>query len=277
MSGPVFDPTLDPMADLTLKMADDLEPMEEEDHNEPDVREVEECVKPLVDRKKDEIFVCGRGTKPDEMIDTTGVESIVNDETNTPPIARVRGERGKDKKKRKKRQMTPAALEKLRLAREKSLAVRRKKKADKLERIERERVARARNKRQERASSLSAPKENIKLERKEVKEKIVPPKPSNVFGDFDKFCNFMDRYDERKRKKHTTSKVPHPNRKLPERQRPRPPIQQVQRAPQFRTTGGRRNKSPPPGDFSPYSLLKSGRRSVFGSGMGNSNNYGGGW
>tara|TARA_R110002167_G_scaffold203671_1_gene407621 strand:+ start:364 stop:1206 length:843 start_codon:yes stop_codon:yes gene_type:complete len=279
MSGPVFDKNLDPLGDLTLKMTNDLEPELDDDNIEPNVESVEEAYESPQTTPVENIFVKKEkkrleAIKETPMEDTLQMENLV-------------GDRGKDKKKRKKRTMTPAALEKLAAARQKSLATRKAKAAVKREKIEAERVSRALKRRADKQELLDKQalnkyemtKNQIPIERENVKIKAVervkaqPQQATNVFGDFDMFCNYMERYDERKRKKHTTSSNPHPNQKIPERQRPRPPVQQANRNPQFRTTGGARNK--PPADFSPYSLLKSGRGSVFGrSGMNGGNNTG---
>ena len=269
MSGPVFDKNLDPLGDLTLKMTPDLEPELDDDNIEPNVESVEEAYESPQTTPVENIFVKKEkkrleAIKETPMEDTLQMENLV-------------GDRGKDKKKRKKRTMTPAALEKLAAARQKSLATRKAKAAVKREKIETERVSRALKRRADKQELLDKQalnkyemtKNQIPIERENVKIKAVervkaqPQQATNVFGDFDMFCNYMERYDERKRKKHTTSSNPHPNQKIPERQRPRPPVQQTQRNPQFRT------------DFSPYSLLKSGRGSVFGrSGMNGGNNTG---
>ena len=271
MSGPVFDKRLDPLGDLTLKMVDAMPEIEiNDDDIEADVASVEEAYESPQTTPVENIFVKKEkkrleSIKETPMEDTLQMENLV-------------GDRGKDKKKRKKRTMTPAALEKLAAARAKSLETRRAKAALKKEKIETERVSRALKRRQDKQDLLDKQalnkyemtKNQIPIERTEnVKIKAVercktPVQASNVFGDFDTFCNYMERWDERKRKKHTTSSQPHPNQKIPERQRPRPLVQPVNRNPRT-----------PPADFSPYSLLKSGRGSVFGrSGMNNQHN---GW
>ena len=278
MSGPVFDKNLDPLGDLTLKMTPDLEMEIDDDNIEPNVESVEEAYESPQTTPVENIFVKKEkkrleAIKETPMEDTLQMENLV-------------GDRGKDKKKRKKRTMTPAALEKLAAARQKSLATRKAKAAVKREKIETERVSRALKRRADKQELLDKqalnkyemtrnqiPIENVKIQPRVAALKKEHAPVANVFGDFDMFCNYMERYDERKRKKHTTSSNPHPNQKIPERQRPRPPVQQANRNPQFRTTGGARNK--PPADFSPYSLLKSGRGSVFGrSGMNGGNNTG---
>tara|TARA_R110000744_G_scaffold81700_3_gene160410 strand:+ start:764 stop:1582 length:819 start_codon:yes stop_codon:yes gene_type:complete len=272
MSGKLFDKTSDPMSDLTLKMTEELKPEIIED-----VPNMEE--EKATPREVENIFVVrkqAQGIKKDVMEDPLpdmGIESIVNDED----IPRIQGERGKDKKPRKKRVMTPEALEKLAKAREKSLANRRAKSAAKKAATEDARVKRAKKKRQIRAATplpLSPVSENIKIPFKTIKqqEAKLPTKPVNVFNDFDNFCDFMERYDERKKKKHSTSNQPHPNKRMPDQHRPRPPITPVERVPVHRG-GSRRTSSPPAGNFSPYSLLKRGN-SQFGKGT---NNYGGNW
>tara|TARA_R110002051_G_scaffold325427_1_gene427763 strand:- start:807 stop:1622 length:816 start_codon:yes stop_codon:yes gene_type:complete len=271
MTGKVFDSTNDPMSDLTLKMTEELKPDDVEDvqdleEEEPPKREVENIF--LVRQSKTK-----QSVKPDVMEDplpSLGIESITKDEE----IPRIQGERGKDKKPRKKRVMTPAALEKLAKARAASLIKRKAKKEAKLAATEAARIKRAKSKRQARAATpvqnIKLPvSENIKIPFKRIQE---PKQPVNVFDDFDNFCNFMDRYDERKKKKHSTSRQPHPNKRMPDRSRPRPPVTPVERIPVHRG-GSRRTSSPPTGNFSPYSLLKRGN-SQFGSG---NNNFGGNW
>lgn len=283
MSQPIFDRNHDPLGDLTLKMTDDLEP--EDDMTTPTIRNVDDNIEPNVASVEKEIiqepekkpmeamFVTRKnkkvtikeGVKEDKPSEDW-VESITHDKPK-----KIRGERGKDKAPRKKRVMTPEALEKLKLAREKSLAKRRATAAAKKAKKEELRVAKAEAK----IEARQAKKPQVNRVLQTIKEKEAPV---NVFNDFDKFCSFMDRYDERKKKTHSTSRQPHPNKKMPERERPRPPVQAAPRNATFSQNGRRHNKSPPPGNFSPYSLLKSGRRSVFGNGgMNNSGGYNNGW
>ena len=183
--------------------------------------------------------------------------------------------------------MTPAALEKLAKARAASLIKRKAKKEAKLAATEAARVKRAQSKRQARQAKQEVEVKHAEAKHAEVKhfepvniklpvsENIkIPqkPQPANVFNNFDNFCDFMERYDERKKKKHSTSNQPHPNKRMPDRSRPRPPVTPVERIPVHRG-GSRRTSSPPAGNFSPYSLLKRGN-SRFGSG---NNNFGGNW
>ena len=118
------------------------------------------------------------------------------------------GKRGRDKKPRKKRIISEAQKEKLAEARKKSLEVRRMKAAEKYQKMK---------------------------AHKEVAQKTVripiPKKEEpqlNPMGNFDQFCDFMERYEKRKLKSHVISEDPHPNKIIPEQQKPRPPIQQRQ-------------------------------------------------
>lgn len=218
-----------------------------------------------------EMFVTKKKAKKEVVLE--GITEDVEEAYEVPPPVKIRGERGKDKVKRKKRVMTQAALDGLKRAREKSLATRKANKAKKLAEKEAKRVAVAESK------VAARTPQNVKMEVRHKQVEIIKKAdtPANVFNDFDKFCSFMDRYDERKKKNHSTDKKPHPNQKIPERQRPRPPVQQQQRNPTFSQNGRRANKSPPPSNFSPYSLLKSGRNSVFGNGGMNNGYNNNGW
>ncbi len=161
-----------------------------------------------------------------------------------------RGKRGNDKKPRKKRVMTEKQKENLRKAREKSLAVRRAKKAEKL------------------AKKNGGKSQVLKQEKKEVETMAKPvPIPSvanQAPMSFDYFCDLMDRYEERTKKKHSTTQEPHPNKKIPHQAKPRPPVQKVQR-------NIVNVRQPPPDNFDPYSILQNNRTgagSLFGSAFG---------
>jgi hypothetical protein len=112
------------------------------------------------------------------------------------------GKRGRDKKPRKKRVMTDAQKEKLAKARQKSLEVRRAK--------ARAKYADKKKKKDEKVTSdpipipVNIPKDNMK--------------------NFDKFCEYMERYEQRKMKKVSFSQDPHPNKIIPTAQKPRPPV-----------------------------------------------------
>tara|TARA_R100000773_G_C4219094_1_gene117632 strand:- start:563 stop:1408 length:846 start_codon:yes stop_codon:yes gene_type:complete len=182
------------------------------------------------------------------------IEDIDNDKT--PSVTR-RGKRGNDKKPRKKRVMTEKQKENLRKAREKSLAVRRAKKEAKLKN---KKVVKKEN------EKIYSSTENtkIKTQPQPIPKSVAPtPVIQQPQMSFDYFCNLMDRYEERKMKKHTTSQEPHPNKKIPHTQKPRPPIQKVQRkAPIVRE---------PPTNFNAYDILqnrRNGSNSLFGSAFG---------
>ncbi len=103
---------------------------------------------------------------------------------------RKSGKRGKDKKPRKKRQPSASQLKALEVGRLKSLETRRKhKEADK--------------------------------ETKSV-AKMSKPEPFKPL-DYNTFSSYMDMYEEKRKKKHSTSKQPHPNKTIHEVHRPMPP------------------------------------------------------
>ncbi len=121
------------------------------------------------------------------------------------------GKRGRDKKPRKKRVMSEAQKQKLAEARKKSLEVRRMKAAEKYQKMK--------------AQKEQKKSEPIPIPKKET--------PLNPMGNFDQFCDFMERYEKRKLKSHVVSEDPHPNKIIPEQQKPRPPIQQRQQPPRY--------------------------------------------
>lgn len=171
------------------------------------------------------------------------------------PVKKTRGKRGKDKKVRKKREMTEERKQQLAAARKKSLEVRRAK---------------------------AAAKKANKITKKEEPKKsepipIPPPNPMAQIKSqmsFDHFCDLMDRYEERKRKKVSVSHEPHPNKKIPHHQKPRPPIQKVQRTSNLAPQSTRRNGNvkrenvkitPQLDSFSAYSILKNQKRNIHSS------------
>lgn len=267
MSGKVFDKTLSGLPDLQIKV-DPEEMMEKTDDQEAG----DELVIPESPTKKEysmstsEIFVTRQKAKKEAtlsekqkklnyeekqniqfeiirkgVVDGVAKDEIINDvdiDMDEEIITTKRGQRGNDKKPRKKRVMTDKQKENLKKAREKSLAVRRAKKAAKAK----------------------------------PKLKTIPemPKPSAPIPiqqqapmSFDYFCNLMDRYEDRNQKKHATTTEPHPNKKIPRAEKPRPPVQKVQR----NTIQVRQ----PPTNFDPYSILNNNRKgnsSLFGSSFG---------
>ncbi len=101
--------------------------------------------------------------------------------------------RGKDKKKRKKKVLTQSQLDGLAKGRAKSIETRRKKREEKLDKKANRRVA-----------TMAAPVPNTKL-------------------DYDTFSSYMDMYEEKRKKKHSNTKEPHPNKVINTRMRPMPP------------------------------------------------------
>ena len=259
MSNKVFDKTLTGLPDLEIKV-DPEHMMEKTDDQEAG----DELIVPESPTRKEysmttsEIFVTrqkakkkqegnvkleveehGRlqnGITKEEIIDDLNIDMEEEKVMKTSS----RGKRGNDKKPRKKRVMTDKQKENLKKAREKSLAVRRAKKAAK-----------------------SKPK-------LETVQEVIMPKPSAPIPiqqqapmSFDYFCNLMDRYEDRNQKKHATTTEPHPNKKIPRAEKPRPPVQKVQRNPV--------NVRQPPTNFDPYSILnnnRNGNSSLFGSSFG---------
>jgi len=102
-----------------------------------------------------------------------------------------KGKRGKDKKPRKKRQPSASQLEALEKGRLKSLETRRKTKE---------------------AKSAPAKKTHV----------MSKPEPYTPL-DYNTFSSYMDMYEEKRKKKHSTSKQPHPNKTIREVHRPIPP------------------------------------------------------
>jgi len=168
-----------------------------------------------------------------------------------PPPKKTRGKRGQDKKPRKKREMTEERKAQLKIAREKSLAVRREK---------------ARQKR-ENKKTKTKPVPIIK----EMPKPVAPPVRTPQMS-FDYFCDLMDRYEERKKKKVSVSQEPHPNKKIPYQHKPRPPIQKIQRQnvnkPRMQQKRENIKVVQPVDNFSAYSILKKTNKNLFSSGFG---------
>jgi len=196
--------------------------------------------------------------KNDENIGISKEESKTNIDLKIKeeePVKKTRGKRGKDKKVRRKREMTDERKQQLAEARKKSLEVRRAK---------------------------AAAKKANKITKKEEPKKSepIPIPPPNPIGQmrsqmsFDHFCDLMDKYEERKRKKISVSQEPHPNKKIPHHQKPRPPVQRVQRTSNLVPQSTRRNANvkrdnvkitPQLESFSAYSILKNQRRNIHSS------------
>ena len=185
-------------------------------------------------------------------IPTTNIELEVKEDE---PVKKTRGKRGKDKKVRKKRVLTETQKAQLAAARKKSLEVRRAKAAAK--------------------KAANAPKKQEVTKTEPIP--IPPPNPPSQIKSqmsFDYFCDLMDRYEERKRKKVSVSQEPHPNKKIPHYQKPRPPVQRVQRSNNLAPKSTRRMNNvkreeirvtPQVSDFSAYSILKNQRKNIHSS------------
>ena len=206
MSGPVFDENISGLPDLELKVDPAL--MVKADQT-TDQKEGDELVLPdepntptnPYQMKTSEIFVMRKKQMmkkklekieenvrieidEPEVIDQGISKEVEHDELqfkmDEPPATTKRGKRGNDKKPRKKRVMTEKQKENLRKAREKSLAVRRAKKAEKL------------------AKKNGGKSQDLKQEKKEV-ETMAKPVPIPVVANqapmsFDYFCDLMDPY-----------------------------------------------------------------------------------
>ena len=122
-------------------------------------------------------------------------------------------------------------------------------------------------------------KNNTKKEEPKKSDPIPIPPPNPIAQmksqmSFDYFCDLMDKYEERKRKKVSVSQEPHPNKKIPHHQKPRPPVQRVQRSNNLTPQSTRRNANvkrenvritPQLDSFSAYSILKNQRQNIHSS------------
>lgn len=216
----------DPLADITDLS---IKPMEELEGTNRQMDEDEELLEPKEDvtakdvfkkyqRKPQNIKLETIEEKPDKLENNTGLDL---------PEDKMRGQRGKDKKKRKKKVLTQSQLDGLAKGRAKSIATRKRNKEAKLERRTKA-VSHLDN-----TPKMEAPRKNTKL-------------------DYDTFSNYMDMYEEkRSKKKHSNTKEPHPNKAIPTRMRPIPPTSQPRRIAnwtgsvntfaQHKTGGGRWN------------------------------------
>ena len=150
--------------------------------------EIKNVVEEIPEEPVNSEMVFGKpGVSKDKMVN----ESLpVPEEGNA--VKKGQGKRGKDKKKRKKKVMSEAQLASLAKGRAASLA-----------------------KRQAKAQAKSEPKSApIPI--------IAPPVKAQAL-DYSTFSNYMDMYEEKKKKKYSTSTQPHPNKVINERHRPTPP------------------------------------------------------
>lgn len=128
------------------------------------------------------------GIKKDKMV----IDMVIDNEL--PQKSKI-GKRGKDKKKRAKKVMTESQLAALAKGRAKSLATRSARKLAKQKAIE----------------SVTNP---VPV--------LAKPTPHKQL-DYDTFSNYMNMYEDSKKKKYNTSSEPHPNKVINERLRPLPP------------------------------------------------------
>ncbi len=276
----VFDESISGLPDLTVE-ADPLKMMGENIPKEDDELIINDIPQERF-MKPSEIFVMRKKKKQEEENKKIEVErkmmemeiteekteektgiNIENDITNIDLVIKeeevskkTRGKRGKDKKERKKRVMTDERKAQLAAARKKSLEVRKAKAAAK--------------------KAKSNPIETVNRSAAIPIPRPVPPVENHMKSQmsFDYFCGLMDKYEERKRKKVSISQEPHPNKKIPYHQKPRPPVQKVQRA-QPQSTRRNRNVSrenirttPQLESFSAYSILKNQKKNIHSSGWG---------
>ena len=186
----ITDLSIKPMAELAPPTRDDIvidEP--KEDVRKEDVRK-EDVFKKYQKEKKQE-------QEENIKLETCEVDVLENNTDLDLPEDKMRGQRGKDKQKRKKKILTKSQLDGLAKGRLKSMETRKRNKENR-----------------KKASShldippqMEAPKKNTKL-------------------DYDTFSNYMDMYEEKRKKKHSNTKEPHPNKAIPSRMRPTPPISQ---------------------------------------------------
>jgi hypothetical protein len=182
----------DPLADITDLS---IKPMAEIEETNRQMDEDEEILPPKEEvRPKDVFKKYQKQNIKLETIEETP-DKLENNTDLDIPEDKLRGQRGKDKKKRKKKILTKSQLEGLAKGRAKSIETRKRNK----EARKKKAVSHLDN-----TPKMEAPKSNTKL-------------------DYDTFSNYMDLYAEKRKKKHSNTKEPHPNKAIPSRMRPTPP------------------------------------------------------
>ena len=192
----------DPLADIANLS---IKPMEELEVSNRAIDEDEELLDPKEDVRPGDVFKKYKKEPKNIKLETIE-ESPDKLENNTEldiPEDKMRGQRGKDKKKRKKKVLTQSQLDGLAKGRLKSMETRRKNK-------EARKQAKKANGHLGTTPRMEAPKKNTKL-------------------DYDTFSNYMDMYEEKRKKKHSNTKEPHPNKAIPTRMRPIPPTSKPRR------------------------------------------------
>ena len=194
------DPLAD-IADLSIK------PMAELEETNRNIDEDEEMLEPKEDVSAKDVFKKYQKEKtPPKNVKMEVVEDTLENNTDLDiPEDKMRGQRGKDKKKRKKKVLTQSQLDGLAKGRLKSMETR---KRNKEARASKKKT----NSHLDNTPQMEAPKKNTKL-------------------DYDTFSNYMDMYEEKRKKKHSNTKEPHPNKAIPNRMRPIPPTSQPRRIP----------------------------------------------
>lgn len=191
----VKDPLAD-IADLAIK------PMDELEETNRQLDEDEELLEPKEKVGAGDVFKKYARTKNNIILETK--DELENNTDLSLPEDSLRGKRGKDKKKRKKKVLTQSQLDGLAKGRAKSIETRRKKKEAKKGKQTNRQVA-----------TMAAPIPNTKL-------------------DYDTFSSYMDMYEEKRKKKHSNTKEPHPNKVINTRMRPMPPPSKPRPVPQKR-------------------------------------------
>lgn len=189
----VKDPLAD-IADLAIK------PMDELEETNRQLDEDEELLEPKEKVGAGDVFKKYARTKNNIILETK--DELENNTDLSLPEDSLRGKRGKDKKKRKKKVLTQSQLDGLAKGRAKSIETRRKKKE-------------AKKGKQTTVAPMAAPVPNTKL-------------------DYDTFSSYMDMYEEKRKKKHSATKEPHPNKVINTRMRPMPPPSKPRPVPQKR-------------------------------------------
>tara|TARA_R110000803_G_scaffold73109_4_gene136873 strand:- start:2411 stop:3103 length:693 start_codon:yes stop_codon:yes gene_type:complete len=190
----------DPLKHITdLSIRPDIKPEENVQ------MEIETIVNVVPEQKVDSKSVFGKEFPKKTEEDGITKDEMVNDGPELPAspkaVKRGQGKRGKDKKKRAKKVMTESQLAALAAGRKRSL-----------------------EKRQAKAKAKSNP---IPI----PTPTIAKPRPAEKL-DYSTFSNYMDMYEETKKKKnYSKNSEPHPNKIINERHRPAPPRSQPRIAP----------------------------------------------
>lgn len=175
---------IDPLKSITDLSIKPVEDMAEQISNRP-LDEDEDILEPQEEVDSSDVF--SKYKKKERIVLET--KDVMENNTDL-DIAedKKRGQRGKDKAKRKKKILTASQLAGLAKGRLKSMETR------------------ARNKK-------------IRAEKKKTPQ-VMPSPVKNEKLDYDTFSNYMDTYEEKRKKKHSTTREPHPNKIINQRHRP---------------------------------------------------------